>query len=241
MEFFPINLLYFLIALPLVLIGFRFISKLFKTEKKITLVITLSLLLFLVRLLLVFFQETIGIMPYLIEDVSFYVLLMFFGVFMTWYYVKKIELKSLRDVSVGDTNLKRNIIFGIIGYLPLISLFPIMIPLANIQLNFNITEGKLLVAISFAVLGGIYEEVMFRGIIQNYISDLIENKTKIIVITALIFTLTHIFYLPFIGFGIFYIFVFIMALILSLLRERVGLLSCSILHGGIVFILIIFV
>ena len=69
----------------------------------------------------------------------------------------------------------------------------------------------------------------------------VTDENKAIIYTALLFTATHIFYLPFIGFGIYYIFVFIMALILSVLRVKFDQLSCAILHGGIVFILIIFV
>jgi membrane protease YdiL (CAAX protease family) len=241
LEFYPINLFYFLLVVPIVLIGFSIASKLYKAKKSLALVINLSLLFFLVRLILVFFQVTIGIMPYLIEDILFYVMLMFLGIFMTWYYLRKIEMKSLKEIGGAIENFKRSIVLSLIGFLPLICLFPIMIFLADIQLNFVITGGKIIVAISFAVLGAFYEEVMFRGIIQNHISDLVENNIKTIILTALIFTSSHIFYLPIIGLGIFYIFVFIMALILSILRLKVDLLSCAILHGGIVFILIIFV
>ena len=126
-----------------------------------------------------------------------------------------------------------------LDYIPLVCFFPIIIILANIQISIAITLEKLIVALSFAILGGFYEEIMFRGIIQNNFKEIVDDDKKIIFFTALTFTVTHLFYLPFIGFGIFYIFVFVMAVILSFLRVKADQLACAILHGGIVFILII--
>jgi len=104
----------------------------------------------------------------------------------------------------------------------------------------DITWEKVVLGINFGLLAGIYEEGMFRGIIQKHISTLTSDK-RTIIFTALIFTATHLFYLPFIGYGIYYIFVFVMALLLSILKLKFDLLSCFILHAGIVFILILFV
>ena len=234
-------MVYFIIVFPIILITLPILSKLCKDKKHLLIIIILSLLLFSVRFILIFFQDTIGIMPYLVEDVIFYSLLMIFGLTFTWFYLNKIERVSLKDIGGKVENLKKSILFGLIGFIPLICLIPLILFLTDIKISFNITPGKVIVAISFTVLGAIYEEIMFRGIIQNHFMELTENdEMKSIILTALIFTATHLFYLPFIGFGIFYIFVFIMALILSLLRVKSDLLACSILHGGIVFILIIF-
>ncbi|MHA1651394.1 MAG: CPBP family glutamic-type intramembrane protease, partial [Candidatus Helarchaeota archaeon] len=65
------------------------------------------------------------------------------------------------------------------------------------------------------------------------------SSQNTIFFTAVIFTATHIGYLPYAGYGIFYVFVFAMGLLLSLLRERVGLVASAILHGGIVFLFIL--
>ena len=87
---------------------------------------------------------------------------------------------------------------------------------------------KIVISLSFGLLGAFYEEIMFRGIIQNHVSDLVNNdEKKVILITALIFTVTHLFYLPFTGFGIYYIFVFVMALILSWLRVKNDQVACD--------------
>jgi len=242
MEFYIINLLYFIIAIPIVLITFPILLKLCKDKRFLSIIIVLSLLLFSVRFILILFQDTIGIMPYLIEDVVFYSLLMIFGVIFTWFYVFKIEKVSFKEIGGNVENVKKSIIYSLLAYIPLLCLLPLMRFLTGIHISFNITAGKIIVAIAFAVLAGFYEEIMFRGIIQNHFMEITGNNIKkTILLTSITFTATHLFYLPFAGFGIYYIFVFIMALILSFLRAKYDLLACSILHSGIVFILIVFV
>lgn len=242
MEFYAINLLYFIIVIPIILIAYPILSRLCKEDRHLLIIIALSLLLFSVRFVLIFFQETIGIMPYLVEDIVFYSLLMVFGVVITLFFTFKIENTTLEEIGGKVEDVKKSIFYGLIGLIPLLLLLPLIVMLADIQISFDITPGKISVAISFTVLAAVYEEIMFRGIIQNHINELNNEKdAQTILFTAVVFTVTHLFYLPFIGFGIFYIFVFIMALLLSLLRIKADLLACAILHGGIVFILIIFV
>ncbi|TFG30037.1 MAG: CPBP family intramembrane metalloprotease [Promethearchaeota archaeon] len=242
MEFYIVNLLYFIITVPIVLITFPFLSKLCKNKRDLSLIILLSLLLFTVRLVLIFFQDTIGIMPYLIEDVIFYSLLMIFGVIFTIFYMFKIEKVSLKEIGGNVYDFKKSIFYGFVAYIPLLCLLPLIQFLTEIHVSFNITLGKILVAIAFAVLAGFYEEIMFRGIIQNHFMEITKNNSqKSIIFTSITFTATHIFYLPFVGYGIYYLFVFIMGLLLSSLRAKYDLLASSILHGGIVFILIVLV
>jgi membrane protease YdiL (CAAX protease family) len=242
MHFYSFNLFYFLITVPIVLILLPIISKLSKAEKYLPIIIILSFLLFLVRFFLIFFQKTIGVMPYLIEDVVFYTLLLIFGILFTLVYVVKIEKVSFKDIGGNLKKIKKSVFYGLIAYLPLLFLLPLVLLLTDIQVSFKITIGKIIVAISFSILGAFYEEIMFRGVIQNHLMRMTNNNGKIsIFFTALIFTATHLFYLPFYGFCIFYIYVFIMALILSILRFKLDLLACAILHGGIVFILIVLV
>ena len=239
MEFYPINLFYFIIIIPIVLIFYLIMLQLKKKENPLLNIVILSVLLFIVRICLVLFANTIGIMPYLIQDVIFYSLLLVFGVTFTIVFVVKVEKVSFEKLGWNMQDVKKSIVYGIIGHIPLVCFFPVIILLANIQIALDITVEKLIVALSFAILGGFYEEIMFRGIIQNKFREMFDDDKKIIFFTALTFTLTHLFYLPFIGFGIFYIFVFVMAVILSALREKNDQLACAILHGGIVFILII--
>jgi len=191
--------------------------------------------------MLTFFGITIGIMPYLVEDVIFYSLLLLFGLIFTYYYLYKIEKSSFKEIGFKSDNFKKSIIYGLIGIIPLMMLTPLIMLLTNISPIPTISFGKIIIALSFSILGAIYEETMFRGIIQKHITHLEKENIKIVIYTALIFTITHVFYLPFTGFGIYYIFVFIMALMLSWFKIKFDLITCAVLHGGVVFLLIILV
>jgi len=239
MEFYAINLLYFIIVIPIIIIISIILLKL-RERNNLLEIIILSVLLFIVRFVLIFFQDTIGIMPYFVEDVIFYGLLLVFGIGFTLIYAFKIEKVRLEEIGGRVESLKKSILYGLLGYIPLICVFPLVISLADVQVAPNITIEKIFVGFCFAMLGAVYEEIFFRGIIQNRFSKLSENNhLKTILFTAITFTATHIFYLPFTGFGIYYIFVFVMAVVLSILRIKCDLFACAINHGGIVFILII--
>lgn len=245
MTFYPINLLYFVITLPILVIALYLVSKLYLKENinHLVIILSLSLLLFLIRFILTIFGATIGIMPYLVEDVVFYSLLLLFGMIFTYYFLYRIEKSSFKEIGFKSDDLKKSILYGLIGIIPLMLFTPLIILLTNISISPipSISLEKLIITLSFSILGAIYEETMFRGIIQKHITNLTKENTKIIIYTATIFTLTHLFYLPFTGFGIYYIFVFIMALLLSWFRIKFDLITCAILHGGIVFLLIILV
>ena len=162
------------------------------------------------------------------------------GVLITIFYVLKIEAKSFSDIGGHIDDSKKIVLYSILGFIPLIAMLPLINILVDIEINLKIGFEKIVGTTSFAILAAIYEEIMFRGIIQNHVLTLTSNDTfKSIIITALIFTITHIFYLPFDGYGIYYIFVCVMALILGWLRSRVGLVPPAIVHGGIVFLLLI--
>ena len=241
MVIYLVNLLYFLIVIPIVFIAFPIVLNLNKSDNKkhIHIIVVLCILFFLVRFPLVLFAETIGIMPYLVEDILFYSLLAVFGIGVTWFYATRIEKVSFKELGWEIKDLKKSILYGLLSFIPLIAMLPLIMILGDIQLAASVSWEKLVVTMSFTILAAFYEELMFRGIIQNHISELTNDKKVIVLITAFLFTITHLFYLPFIGFGIFYIFVFVMAVLLSILRIYADQLACAILHGGIVFILII--
>jgi len=200
-----------------------------------------SLLLFFVRIMLVVFQNTIGVMPYIIPDVVFYSILMVFGVVFSTFFLMKVENKTFEDIGFVKDEIPKNILVGLLGFLPLIGMFPLILFLTGIQINYLVTWDKIVIGIVFGlILGGYYEEIMFRGIIQNHFMEITDEKYTVLG-TAAVFVATHIGYLPFIGFGIMYIFLTVMALILSYFRLKFNQISCAILHGGIVFILVLFI
>ena len=243
MIYSPLNFIYFLIVVPVVL-GITFIIwKLKEKENTLLIIILLSSLLFFVRIMLVVFQTTIGVMPYILPDIVFYTLLMIFGVIFCTLYLYKIEQKTLQDIGFNKENLLRNIGLGFLAFFPLVAMFPLLLFLTGIQISLVITWEKIVIGIVFGlVLGGYYEEVIFRGIMQDHVNDLCEgDEIKTILLTSIIFVATHLFYLPFTGFGIMYVFIFIMAMELSYMRIHFSQVSCAILHGGIVFVLVLFI
>lgn len=241
MIFSPFNFIYFFIVLPIVLVATFFIKKLHDKEKHLSVIIGVGLLVFFVRIMLVFFQSWIGIMPYILPDVIFYTLLMIFGIVYSTFYVLKVEKITFQELGFTRQALWRNIGLGFLGLLPLIAMFPLVVLLTGIRINPFVTWEKVVIGITFGlILAGFFEEIMFRGIMQKHFMEITDEKYTVLGTTT-IFVATHIGYLPLVGFGIIYIFLTVMALLLSYFRLKFGLISCSILHGGIVFILVLFV
>ncbi len=238
-----IELLYFVIIVPLAIVLALIYKKYIKNLDAKYNIIFIGILTFLVRILLVPFSGSIGQMPYIMPNLLFYTLLTIFGTIFTIGFVLFIENKSLKEIGwvFERKKLIKGTMWGLAAFLPMIAMFPLIIFLANLKLSTSITIEKLIIGIEFGIiLGGFYEETIFRGILQDYFNE-ITSRNKSILYTALIFVATHIGYLPFTGFGIYYIFILVMAILLSLLRDKFDLFSCAIFHGGLVFILIIFI
>lgn len=219
----------------------HFLTRLTKKDNHKGVILVLSGALFFVRIILVVFADTIGTMPYIKPEVVFYGILTAFGVFYSVYMVKHVEKRTLASFGWKTTILWKSILIGVLSILPLFAFLPIIVFTTGLEVLSAITWEKVFIAVCFGfILGGFYEEVLFRGIIQYHASQ-ITTKYRTIGLTALIFVATHIGYLPFDAFGIYYMFLFIMALELSFLRARFNSVACCVLHGGIVFILVLLV
>ena len=103
----PFNLLYSAIIPPIVLVSCYFLMKLDKVKNRILYLAILTLLLFAVRIFLVPFAESIGIMPILNYEIIFYTLLAIFGVIFTILYVLRVEDTTLQDLGWKSMNLQR--------------------------------------------------------------------------------------------------------------------------------------
>lgn len=241
MDFEPLSAIYFVIVIPILFVIAQLIKKeiIKKNNKKILFYLIIAT--FLLRFLLIFFKGLIGTMPHLKENVFFYLSLAILGNSIAYYYVAKIEGKKLRDYGFLLDNLKGSFKTTLLWSIPLFIMFPLIVFAGNLQLSFPNWE-RFVIALCFGLgLGGFYEEIMFRGVIQTKLKEEMEEK-QIIPYTALIFTATHIFYLPLEAHGLYYVFVFVMGYILSYIKEKYNdLFACSLLHGGIVFIMILFV
>lgn len=219
----------------------HFLARLTKKNNHMGVVLFLTGGLFFVRIMLVVFADTIGKMPNVQPEVVFYGILTGFGVFYSVYMVKRVENRSWSDFGWNRSNLGKNILLGLLSLLPLFAFLPLILLTTGLKILSPITWEKIFLAISFGlILGGFYEEVLFRGIIQYHVGQ-ITTKRRTIILTAIIFVATHVGYLPFDAFGIYYLFLFIMALELSYLRARFNSVVCCVLHGGIVFILVLLV
>lgn len=232
---------YFLIVLPPICALFYCMNRFVKKDKHVQRILLISIALFFVRIMLVAFADSIGVMPYVQPELVFYSVLTVFGVAFSICNVKYIEKQTLAFFGWHSSNIKKDVLVGVLGLLPLFAFLPVIYFSTHITISSEITLGKLILAATFGlVLGGFYEEVMFRGIIQFHVGQ-ITTKNRTIAYTAIIFVLTHVGYLPFDAFGVFYWFLLLMALELSFIRSRYSAIPCAIIHGGIVFALILLV
>ncbi|MEX2681313.1 MAG: CPBP family intramembrane glutamic endopeptidase [Candidatus Sigynarchaeota archaeon] len=235
------NYFYFIIVLPPVLVLFYCINKFVKQDSHAQRILLVSIALFFVRVMLLLFADSIGVMPRVRPELAFYSLLAVFGVLFSFGNVKLIEKRTLTFFGWTSGNLVKNVLIGLLGLLPLIAFLPVIYFTTHFAISSEVTIEKIVLASTFGlILGGFYEEVMFRGIIQFHVEQ-ITTKNRAMVYTAIIFVLTHVGYLPFDAFGIYYWFLLIMALELSYVRSRYNAISCAVLHGGIVFFLILLV
>jgi len=143
MVFDPTNLLFFAIVTPIVLLTCFLLMKRDKEQNRIFIIIVLGVLLFIVRIFLVPFADTIGIMPYLKYDIIFYTLLTLFGVIFTILFVLYVDRSTMQDIGWKSKDLKKSIFYGLISYLPLIAFMPLILFLTGLEVSLTITWEKL--------------------------------------------------------------------------------------------------
>ena len=231
------NLFYFVIFTP-ILIGALLIAYKFNDEKYRYLRFGIIIGIFLLtRIFLTIFN--VGIFPSLVNDILFYVLAFTMGMVLVCIYAIKIENKDLKQMFWWpEDKVKRiySILFGIGGAIVILliatGLMSIFGPPA---INLETEIDGIIVAIFFG-LGAIYEEIFFRSILQNTLTEDLQDENKAILIQALLFTFIHLFYLPFDGYGILYLTIFLMALILGFLKSKQGLVASILAHGLFVFL-----
>ncbi|MBN2149921.1 MAG: CPBP family intramembrane metalloprotease [Candidatus Lokiarchaeota archaeon] len=241
MSFTATNLLYFVIVLPPTCAFFYCISRFVKRDSHLQRALLISIALFFVRIMLVPFAGSIGVMPHVQPELLFYCLLAAFGVGFSVWSVKSLEKQTFAFFGWHSGDFKKDVLIGVIGLLPLLAFLPVVYFSTHLTISSEFTAERLVIACTFGLaLGGFFEEVMFRGIIQFHVGR-IATKRREIAYTAVIFVLTHVGYLPFDAFGIYYWFLLIMAIELSYVRSRYSVVPCSIIHGGIVFLLIMLV
>lgn len=107
------------------------------------------------------------------------------------------------------------------------------------QQNDSVPLEMLLPLIVFALLGNFLEEILFRGYFQNYLQKQSIRMLKRVLLSALFFSIGHIF-LAFtvtdLG-TIILIFTFWEGLICAVLYEKYGIISATLAHGLSIFLL----
>ena len=228
------NLIFFAIIVPIVvvvlLIMYKFRDNLHK-YLKLGIIIGIF---FLTRIMLTFFN--VGIFPALVNDILFYALAFVFGMILVFFYAYKIEEVDIKEMYWIHEKKGLSILFGLlagIGILLISSGF--MLLLGSLPINIETNVDGIIVAVLFGA-GALYEEIFFRGILQNTLEEDLNDSNKAILIQAIVFCGIHLFYLSFAGFGLFYAIIFIMAIILGYLKKRFGLLSSTLAHALFVFL-----
>ena len=174
-------------------------------------IVILGIFLF-TRILLTMFD--VGIFPNLVNDVLFYLLAFILGMLLIYLYVVKIESKDLKEFYWIHEKRGYSLLFGILGALILLLLSSgFMMIMGPLNMNIENSIDGIIVAILFG-LGAIYEEIYFRGILQDTIAQDLDEK-KAIIIQAFAFLAIHLFYLPFDGFGMYYWTILLMGLLLG--------------------------
>lgn len=223
------NYLFFAIFLPLILGGLLiFYYK--RAEKYRYYRFTLICVILLIgHILLPFFD--VGIFPKLVNDPFFYLILFLLGMGFTIIYLRSIEKISFAEIGWKSENVLKEFLIGIIfAFLILIISVLLEFPFLEITVP-ELSLIKILTVIFFAA-GAIYEECLFRGLLQtHYLQKEHLKNYQIILIQALAFLSINFFYFPFNIFGLInYLIMFLMSLIVGLLALKYSLISSTTAH-----------
>lgn len=174
-----------------------------------------------------------GLVPYLNDTPLFFAILTVLCLAAGWFYLTKIEKMSWREIGWSDIPLGKSVCWGglalVFGIIPLVLL---SLPIEPGSLRF--TPGMIAIAATFGlILGGFFEETIFRGVIQTRLAQRM-TTTRALALQAVLFSASHLLYFPFDQHAFFYSGTFFIGLAAGVLRQRVSILAACILHGGLV-------
>jgi len=226
---------FFAIFAPLIVIGY-IILYLLREEKYKYLSYALMCIMLLIGHIILPFMS-VGVFPNLVYDPLFYALLFAAGMLFTIFFIKNIKKKSFQEIGWDPSNILRDIGIGLIFSLVLLVIAALLLlPIQDLSME-SITLGpeKVLTAIFFAA-GAIYEECLFRGVLQKDLEETYNSKTAII-IQGLAFLAINLFYFPFDIAGLInYTMMLVLALLSGVLAYKYSLFCSSTAH--VVFVLL---
>lgn len=178
----------------------------------------------------------VGIVPHVAATPLFYIFLACPGVALAWIYTTRIEGLSWQDAGWTLAGWKKNLGWG---FVVLAAIIPASTLIYKGPGGINPGPAMFAVALGFGVvLGGFVEETIFRGVIQAQLRKTM-SACKAIVLQAILFSLSHVGYFPLDGYAVFYLGTLLLGVVLGILREKAGLLSAAIVHGGIVVYIVL--
>jgi len=230
-----INYFFFVIFIPLVIIILIILNYLKEEKYKYHRFALICIILLIGHIILPFYN--MGIFPYLKYDYLFYFLLFLVGIIFTSIFLLKIEKKSFLEIGWQSSNIVRDIGIGIIVAIFLLFLSAILtLSFNNINFNDISLNYEKILTITFFALGAIYEEILFRGILQKELEEDFSLPSALL-IQAFLFLSINLFYFPFDALGfINYCLIFIMAILFGLLAYKYSLYCSTTAH--ILFVLI---
>lgn len=134
----------------------------------------------------------------------------------------------------------QNIIVGILSSLVVVLPFRISYFWTSASQQEDLVPLKMLLPLMiFALLGNFLEEILFRGYFQNYLKKQRIDVLKRVLLSALFFSIGHIFLASTVtNLGvIILIFTFWEGLVCAVLYEKYGIISATLAHGLSIFLL----
>lgn len=223
------NYIFFVIFIPFIVGGLLVLSRYRDEKYRYHRFFLICLILLIGHFLLPYFE--VGIFPTLVNDPLFYLILFLLGMGFTIIYMYIIEDTSFKEIGWKSAHPIKDFSVGLLYALIILVLSALLeLPFLSPTLpQFSVL--KLITVICFAA-GAIYEECLFRGILQTcYLKNESLKDYQIILIQALAFLSINLFYFPFDAFGLInYLIMFLMSLIVGYLALKYSLISSSTAH-----------
>ncbi len=223
------NYLFFAIFSPLIILGLLVLYYSRGEKYRYLRFALICIILLIGHILLPFFN--VGIFPDLTNDPIFYLILFLLGIGFTISYISLIENISFKKIGWKSENLKKEFIIGLLfGFIILTVSAVLKMPfLKNSIPDFSIL--KVLTMIFFAA-GAIYEESLFRGLLQtHYLEKENIRNYQIILIPAVAFLFINLSYFPFNPIGLVnYLIMFLMSVTVGWLALKYSLISSTTAH-----------
>lgn len=235
MPFIAESYIFFAIFAPMIVLGYLVLFYLKDDKYKYLSYALICVMLLIGHIILPFMS--VGVFPSLVYDPLFYALLFASGMIFTVIFIKNIKKKSFQEIGWDSSNILKDIGIGLVFSLILLVLAALMLlPFQGLSMEgISFSLDKVLTATFFAA-GAIYEECLFRGVLQKDLEETFDYK-KAIIIQGFAFLAINLFYFPFDIAGLInYTMMLILSLLTGVLAYKYSLYASATAH--VVFVLL---